>query len=185
MAPWGRNPLMRGSDRFEGSICLLTVLVMVAAIPISLLIACATHSSAVARIRLDDAGKVPVTATVITAPLKEPVVAGVPSGRPQAPVRWNQRDRLVQTLTEVPATAKAGDRITLWLAPDGHPAAPPQQLDAAVIAGIGTGFATLLGVWFGAGVLYVLTGLVLSRRRSIGWAREWSQISGAVRHRRQ
>lgn len=185
MAPWGRNPLMRASDRFEGSICLLIVMVMVAAIPISLLIACATHSSAVARIRLDDGGKVPATATVIAEPPHGPVVAGVAPGRPQAPVRWNERGRLIQVVTEVPAAAKAGDRITLWLAPDGHPTAPPRPLDAAVIEGVGTGFATLLGMWLGAGIPYVLTGFALSRHRSVAWAREWSHIGGAVRHRKQ
>jgi hypothetical protein len=185
-APWNRNPLMRPSDRLEGMIRILAVLVMAAAIPVAGAIGTVRYTSAVAEVRAENAAKVEVPATIVGAP-RVAVSAGygVVDYRFQADVRWNQNGRSGESTTSVPSTAMPGGRVTVWLGPNGLPTTPPLPTDTAALRGIGLGVATLIAIWGGAMAVVWLTVWVLRRRHRAGWAREWHLVSRPIEQDKQ
>ncbi|WP_280362255.1 Rv1733c family protein [Nocardia wallacei] len=180
LAPWARNPMLRGVDRVEGWIRLLAAVVVLLAIPASIPAGVDGYTAAVARIESENAAKVTVPAVIITDPIRVPATDRVTVDRMQAEARWNHEGRTGEAPIDVAGTAKRGDRIELWLGPDGRPTTDPVAADAAIGQGIGLGLLTFAGIATATGVVVWLSGRLLDRRRSAAWEHEWKEVSPAL-----
>ncbi|MBB5911181.1 hypothetical protein BJY24_000048 [Nocardia transvalensis] len=178
-APWSRNPLTRASDRVDGAVRVLAALLVLIAVPIALAAATAEYSSAAERIRSENATKAPVTASIATEPSPVPSDGRVPPARLEAQVWWSRDGQPGEATTTVPGTARVGDRIQLWLGPDGLPTTQPQPTGTAALRGVVMGLLILTYGCGGAIGLVWITGYLLRCRNSREWAREWRRLGPA------
>lgn len=172
-----RNPLARGLDRAEAAVVLLLVAVWLVTLPIVATVGSVRLADASAEAALQRQSETPVQA-VVQQSVQLPIgSADAPPLWVTAPARWTGADGQPATgVVEVPATAAAGDRVTVWLDDAGRVVPAPASADAlaglTIVAGAGS--------WFLIGVLILLVGWAvrhrLDRRRLRAWEREWSQV---------
>ncbi|MET9492943.1 hypothetical protein [Nocardia sp. NPDC006630] len=180
LQPWNTNPLMRGSDRFEGTIRLLVVGLMLAMVPVAGAAGTARYSTSVDQIRVENTLKAQVSATVVAKP------ARVPSGNPyaadrfEAPVQWTRDNVSGAATVTVPESTAPGAAVQVWLRPDGKTTTAPKQRSAAVSDGVTTGLGILLLSWLGGLALAWSIGWALDIRRNSRWEAGWRQISRPV-----
>jgi hypothetical protein len=168
MQPWNPNPLMRFPDRLLAVLRILAVLICLAVIPLAGAVGTDTYTSTAEQIRSDNAAKVLVTATVTA----EPSYGG--DGRHRdATVQWNHDGRTATATAPVPRTASRGDQVTIWLGPDGTPAAPPAPYGRATARGIIAAAYVLVGTWLGAVLIVQAADWWLLRRHGARWEEQW------------
>ncbi|MGY4099977.1 Rv1733c family protein [Nocardia sp. R16R-3T] len=181
MQPWSTSPLMRGSDRLEGFVRILAVLVLLIAVPTAAAAGTVAYSSASERIRTENASKVVVTGTIIGTPARvaAPVADRNATVRDQfeAQVSWTHDGKSGTTTVVVPDGAQRGQPAPVWFGPGGQPSTPPQRSGAAAVHGIGVGVAVLLEIWCGAAAVVWCTAQGLNHRRHLRLDQEWRQFS--------
>jgi len=175
---FGRNPLLRWTDRLEACVIVFAIVAALAATPV-----CAAAGAGVYRSRLQLYGaqsraRHTVTATVVEPgpPLHTPhatsgavlvmwldTADGARGGEVQvAHTGWMSRDRAV----------KPGDHIDIWVDDAGAPVAPPTPPSQAGLDAVGFG----AGIWFVATLgLMAAVGMArspLNRIRHVQWERE-------------
>lgn len=175
---FGRNELRRTSDRIEGYLAGLLLLVGLLAVPIAGYVGTDVYSTRTAAATAQAA-----TERHVTAVLQQdaPAQTTVPDQsadvvRPQVPVRWVDSGHHEHTgLLEVEWDSRAGSTVPIWIAPDGSlAAAPPKHglvLVSAVIAAIGF----LLGSIAVAMVVGQSARQLLTRHREKALDREWQR----------
>ncbi|MFI7670638.1 hypothetical protein [Nocardia sp. NPDC049526] len=180
--PWRTGSLMRVSDRVEALVWLFAILVILVAVPVAGAAGTAGYTAAVSRIRVENAAKVAVPATITTKP--ERIVTadayGSTTERFDATVRWYQNGRSGTTTTEVPDKSAPGDEVQVWLDGNGKVTTPPVRPINAANSGIGIGTTVLAVIWSGAVLLGYGTGLLLRIRRYAALAREWRGMGRPV-----
>lgn len=181
MQPWNPSPLMRVSDRVEGFVRILAVLMLLIAVPTAAAAGTAAYSSASARIHTENATKVVVTGTIIGTPARvtAPIADRNATVRDhfEAQVSWIHDGKSGTATVGVPDAAEPGQPASVWLGPDGKPTAPPEQSSAAAVHGIGVGVAVLLEIGCGVAAVVWATTWALNHRRHIRLDREWRQFS--------
>lgn len=179
--PWNPSPLMRVSDRVQGIMRILAVLIVLVAVPIAAAAGTAAYGTASARIRTENASKVAVTATITGNPVRVATPVADRNGSMiehfQAQVSWTRDGRSATAIVGVPDNAKPGQPTPVWLGPDGLPTAAPLRSSTAAVHGISVGAAVLLEIWLGAAAFLCATAWALDRQRHIHWDREWRQIT--------
>ncbi len=175
--PWDRNPLMRTSDRFEGIVLVVAVLIVMAAVPIAGAVATAGYTASAEDIRRDNADKTAVRATVVADPEKQ---TGSGATRFDAVVSWDQARGAAKATVAVSSATKRGDGVTVWLGPDGRPVAPPVAAGVAVTNAIAMGLGLLAAVCLAAAALVQAVQWGCGRRHSAEWAREWQLIARPI-----
>ncbi|GAB2711954.1 Rv1733c family protein [Nocardia thraciensis] len=180
--PWNGSRLMRPTDRLEGLIRILAIVVVLAAVPLCGALGTARYTAAQSEIRAENSEKAEVVAVVTSDPERVTSVTTheVYDNRHEAAVRWNLDGVAGAATVEVPAAAAPGDERTVWLGPDRSPTEPPSPASVAAWRGIGLGLAVLIEAWAVAAVVVWLTTWLLSRRREAGWEREWRQLSRPI-----
>ncbi len=179
--PWGRNALMRPSDRIEALIRILAAVVVLAAVPLCAALGTAGYTDASAQIRAENATKISVTATLIADPVKTSTASlEMSSDRYEAPVGWTLGSRPGEATTTVAGTAHRGDPVTVWVGPDGHSTTPPLPGEAAAMRGIGFGLITFAEICGGTAGLVWATAAALGAWHRARWAREWRMISRPI-----
>lgn len=173
LRPWNSNPLMRASDRWEALGRLLVVALFLLAIPVAAAIGTATYSGSAERISAENAAKTEVLATVLTEPKQTAAAAGPAlAAHYEAQIQWKHDGSLGKGTVEVRRDTKIGSTVQTWLGADGRPGTPPRQPGSAVLDGIGTGLALLIGVGFALlAMLWCLTQL-LERLHGMRWEAE-------------
>lgn len=172
LRPWNSNPLMRASDRWEALLRLLAVALMLLAVPVAAAVGTATYTSSGERISAENAAKTEVLATVLTEP-KQTVAAGpAQAAHFEAQIQWKRDGDVGKGTIEVRRDTKVGSTVQTWLGPDGLPGNPPQAPGSAVINGIGTGIALLVGVGFALLALLWCVARLLERLHSVRWETE-------------
>ncbi len=181
MRPWSTSPLMRASDRLEGFVHILAVLVLLIAVPAAAAAGTAAYSSASERIHTENATKVVVTGTIVGTPTRvaAPVAErnGTVRDQFEAQVSWTHDGKSGTATVTVPDGAQPGRPALVWLGPDGKPSTPPERSSAAAMHGIGVAVAVLLEIWCGAVAFVWCTACGLNRRRNLRLDREWRQFS--------
>ncbi|MFX0573678.1 hypothetical protein [Nocardia nepalensis] len=181
MQPWNPSPLMRGSDRVQGIVRILAVLVLLIAVPIAAAAGTAAYGTAAARIRAENASKIAVTATITGSPARvaAPVVDrnGSMVDHFQAQVSWTRDGKSATAIVGVPDNAQPGQPAPIWLGPDGLPTTAPQRSSTAAVHGVGVGAAVLLEIWLGVAALLCATAWALDHHRHTRWDREWRQLA--------
>lgn len=181
MQPWNPSPLMRVSDRVEGFVRILAVLVLLIAVPTAAAAGTAAYSSASERIHTENATKVVVTGTIVGTPARvaAPIADrnGTVRDQFEAQVSWTHDGKSGTATVGVPDGAEPGRPVPVWLGPNGTPTTPPERSSAAAVHGIGVGIAVLLEIWCGAAVVVWSTAWALNHRRHLCLDREWRQFS--------
>ncbi|MFI1917800.1 hypothetical protein [Nocardia sp. NPDC020380] len=175
-APWSRNRLMRRSDRVEGVLRLFLLLVLLAAVPIGVFCGSTAAAHAAARITAQNSGKSAVTATIAADPVMLPVDQRVPVVQPATAVTWTANGHPYTATIDVPAGAKKGDTMRIWVDPSGHQTWPPRSVHDARTHGIEIGMLILAAICCGALILFRAADWLLARRRATAWDRDWSRV---------
>ena len=175
---FGRNPLLRWTDRIEACLIVFAILGALAATPVCALAGAGVYRSHAQLYAAQSRARHTVTATVVeTGPaLHKPHatsvavlvmwlvgVGGARGGEVQVGhTDWVSTDRAV----------KAGDRMDIWVNDVGAPAAPPTPPSQAGFDAVAFG----AGIWFVATLgLMAAVGMArspLNRIRHVQWERE-------------
>lgn len=168
----GRNPLRRRSDRVEGLVLAVAVLVCLAAVPagIAVGLGVTAHGYRTAS-RLAATGH-PATA-VLRADVPTPPDGALASDQP-VPARWSTAGQARTGTITAPQGLRRGDTVTIRLDAAGRPVPAPEPRDRIVVDGVGSGLAVLFGSVAVALLCTVATRGLLNRRRLAAWAAEWS-----------
>jgi len=167
---FGRNPLVRMSDRLEAFSLVLAFVSVLVATPVAGAIGTAIHDSHSQLYAEQARTRQPVAAAVSGSPTSTFQANRVVI---TAPVRWLRDGVDHSGRTEVAQGAKAGDAVQVWVDSSGNQVVPPRATwqagaDAWVV---GTGF--WLGVVAFVAALAAWLRARLARRRDTAWDREW------------
>lgn len=172
---FGRNPLIRGSDRVEALMLALAVAVSLLAVPIGATVATAVHESR-SRLYTEQAQvRRQVTATAIgdshpRRDLESPTVT--------VPARWVVDGTEHTGDVVAPLSVKTGEAVVIWVDDQGSPVRPPVR--NAVDEAVAFAVATWCVVSLSAAGLFGVTRVALDRARYARWQRDFDRL---VEHR--
>ncbi|MEU3274952.1 hypothetical protein ABZ639_29245 [Saccharomonospora sp. NPDC006951] len=171
----GRNPLARGSDRLEGRLLVVFLLLSLIALPIAATVGSNTYAARLTDVEREAGLKHRATAELLAdAPVTAPA-GDVETVKVQA--RWRLPDgtERVGTLATYRGSVK-GTKIPVWLDNAGNLTSPPATKVAAATDGVSVG----VSLWFGVVMLFCLVFFtfraVVARMRAAQWAREWARV---------
>ncbi|MGW2161276.1 Rv1733c family protein [Nonomuraea sp. NPDC001699] len=171
------NPLRRRSDRLESVAVLVTALVLLAGVWPAVLAGRLAYEGALQEESAHAAGRHQVRATLLAdAPAARVTLTEMPVRGQRAMARWTTSSGAVRSgPVPVPAVAKAGSTVPLWIDAAGSPAPPPA--DRAVLRTRGVVTGTLL---MSVIVLAALGGFAgfrwwTDRRRYQEWEVQWAR----------
>jgi hypothetical protein len=187
---FGRNPLLRWTDRIEACIIMSAIVAALVAIPLCALDGAGVYRSHLQLYAAQSRVRQPVTATVVETgpPPHSPHATQVAvlatwavdadgartGGALPEHTGWVTADRAVKT----------GDRIDIWVNAGGAPTAPPTPLSRATYDAVGFG----VGIWLIATMgLMGGVGIVrspLNRIRHGQWEREIKRFANGGRSNR-
>lgn len=170
---FGRNPLIRSSDRVEVGLLAVMIAIVVLAIPVALAFATGVHDS---RSRALDA--VAPTSHEVTATLVGDTVTAVKGYTLDvtAKVAWQVNNREHTASVDVPRQMPSGAQLQIWVDDTGRLAAPPQTPATATRDAVLAGVGAWIGVIGCAALIFVLTRMRLNRMRAAGWDREFRHL---------
>jgi hypothetical protein len=170
-----RNPLRRRSDRIEAIAVIITLLALLASVWPAVLVARVVYQHGVVAERVEPGVREAVTAVLLedaastSAVSSHGAVLGV-----KAKARWYLPDGQLRTgVVSVPAHARAGSTLEMWIDSSGRPTAAPRTHPQTVADTVVAGFGVLTGA---AGLLclnLLLVRWLLDRRRYVEWDRAW------------
>ena len=178
---FGRNPLLRRSDRIEAIVTVMAIIVAVAVIPIAVAVGAAVYGSHSALYADEAHTRHTVAATVIESDLgsDQPHIT---THVVHAAWRVGGADRTDWFLTD--RAAKIGDQLRIWVNDDGEIASSPTPISQAGIDAVGAG----AGMWCAVALaLTALTAMIrspLNRLRYAQWERELKSLAGGGRANR-
>jgi hypothetical protein len=166
---FGRNPLVRRSDRIEAIVLVVAVMLTVVALPIAGAFGTFVHDQRT-RLYADEAQTShQVTATATEDGAVVPQLRGVAF---TAEATWNDAGRNHTGEVTWPGLAKAGDQQSIWVDSQGEfvgqPSSPSRADSDAVVAAI----AVWLGVAEASAASVYLVRRWLDRRRDAEWDRQ-------------
>jgi hypothetical protein len=167
---FGKNPLVRISDRIEAIVIVTAVAVSLLAAPVSGAIGTAVHDAR-SRIYAEEAHTRQPIAAIVTTTKR-----GVTVTRPymdttvvEARWRWGGIEHTEIVSAKRPVTV--GDQIDIWVNDEGERVRPPPP-SQAVVEAVGVAVTLWLGAMSAAAALVALVRWLLNRRRDIDWERE-------------
>jgi hypothetical protein len=168
---FGRNPLIRASDRVEALVVVFAVLVVLVAAPIAAAVGTAVYDSRSHLHAAQAQNPRTVTATVTGDTFVRRDTLGQ---MVTVPARWFAAGAEHTGTVAAPPGAKTGDSIDIWVAEDGSHTGPPLRtaLDAAV--------AAAEAIWFGAAMaaaaLVAGSRAILNRARHARWQEDFDNL---------
>ena len=187
---FGRNPLLRWTDRVEAWVIVLAILAALAAAPVCAVAGAGVYTSHVQLYVAQSRARRTVTATVIETapPLHRPHVTNVAVLAMWLVGVGGARGGEVQVghtgWVSTERALKAGDHIGIWVDDVGMPAAPPTPPSQAWLDAVSFG----AGIWSVAALgLIVAVGMVrspLNRIRHRQWEREFTAFADGGRSNR-
>jgi hypothetical protein len=162
---FGRNPLLRRTDRIEALIMLVALVVSLLAIPVAGVAAAMTYGARDRLYAQEARERRAVMATVTDT-------GNDGSGITVVQARWPVAAGERLGSLELTTAAEVGDRIGIWIDKDGNPVAPPTPTWQAVGDAVATAEATLLIV--GVAMTSLVAGVRsrLDRARDTQWERD-------------
>lgn len=175
---FGRNPLLRRTDRIEAIVTVMAILVAVAAIPIAAAVGAAVYGSN-SQLYADEAQTRHTVAATVTESDVGTSQPHITTYVVRATWRVGGADRTDWFLTD--RAAKVGDQLRIWVNDAGERAPSPTPTSQAGIDAVGAG----LGMW--CAVALALTAVAamirsrLNRLRDAQWERELKSLAGGGR----
>ncbi|MGB9308477.1 MAG: hypothetical protein WCB92_33765 [Mycobacterium sp.] len=165
---FGRNPLIRISDRVEALVLVLTVAVSLLAAPIAAAVGTALYDSR-SRLYAEQAQtQHMVTATVIDSPARSDTIT--------VRARWFAAGAEHTGAVKAAPTVKPGDSIDIWVDKDGS------HVGAAVMSAADEAIVVALAIWssvaIAAAALFAGTRAYLDGVRHAGWQRDSEHLIG-------
>jgi hypothetical protein len=173
----GSGPLKRGSDRLEFVARVLLVCSLLMAVPISLAVGTVAHTHAAAQATAQAADRHRVTARLlddIPAPADEALSS---SDSAWAHAVWTDSAGIEHRLSvPVPATARAGDPVPVWIDQDGNRTTRPPSDGDVTGQAVGQGAVTLAVLSLIVAGAYRSVRTLLDRSRFHRWAADWATV---------
>lgn len=172
----GRNPLVRTSDRVQAAMLVLTVMVSLLAVPVAAAVGTAVHDS----MRRFHTEQAQTRHTVAATVINDSAANQPPWTRKTVTVqaRWFAGASQHTGALNAQPTAKAGDRIDVWVDSDGHRVDKPTPVSRAAANAVLTAAAIWLSVAAAAATLFALSQLVLDRIRAAAWQHDIDNLVG-------
>jgi hypothetical protein len=165
---FGRNPLLRRTDRIEALTTLVVLAVSLIAIPVAGVVGDEVYGARYHVYAQEAGARHTVMATVTdTSP-----TLGADSGTIVVQARWPVAAGERAGTFEHRAPVKLGDRIEMWVDKDGNPVRPPTPTWHAVGDAVGTAMAVLLILAVAMASLVTGVHSRLDRVRDAEWERE-------------
>ncbi|MCX4092419.1 hypothetical protein [Nocardia sp. alder85J] len=176
--PWSHSPLMRPSDRVEGVIRIVAMVVMLAAVPVAGAAGTAEYASAQVSIAAENAAKTQIPATISDNPVTESHgdMTGHVFSQTDATVSWTFHGQPGRAVVGVGRSARPGDAVSIWVDRDGRWTSAPLGSDAAASRGIGAGVTLLAAVWAAVVGLVALIHRRVLRLHDVEWTRQWRTL---------
>lgn len=168
---FGRNPLIRTTDRVEALILVLAVAASLLAIPIGAAVGTAVHDSRSRLYAEQVQTRRPVTATVTgeSHPRRN-----LESSTVTVPARWVAAGAERTGDVTAPLAAKIGDDIEIWIDDEGFPVARP--LNTARDEALAFAIATWWGVSLVTAALFARARITLDRLRYDRWQQNFDRL---------
>jgi hypothetical protein len=171
----GSGPLKRISDRLQFLARLLLVCSLAAAIPVALVVASVVHAQALSEAATQSLERHQVDAELVADP---PVIASVADDFPRdlrAPAVWRPSSgREHGGLVVVPAGARAGSIVPIWVDQDGDLTTRPLDGDGVVTRALDMAVGTYLLTSSLAVAVYLAFLVALDHSRLRRWAADWA-----------
>ncbi|MGH3554427.1 MAG: Rv1733c family protein [Mycobacterium sp.] len=169
---FGRNPLVRASDRVEALVVVLAVVVSLLAVPIAAAVGTAVHDS-----RRHLYAEQAQTRRMVTATVIDDGVARTPRSKTMTVrVRWFAAGAEHTGAVKTRQTVKPGDSIDIWVDQDGSQVGPPMR--TAVHEAVAAALAVWLGVATAAAALIAAIRAVLNHMRHTRWQHDFDKLVG-------
>jgi hypothetical protein len=184
---WRRSEISRRSDRFEGRLGVLLVVVFLLAAPLmgawAWDMAYQSEKGQNDRVR-ENVARVEAVLLDDAAEPGPTDGAGMPTDLWVARARWSAPSGVEHVSTvQVTRSLLAGDRIGLWIDRNGEPVTAPEAAHPGTEAALATTVA-VLAVLCTLVLARATVRVVLDRRRMRAWQDEWSEIGPHwTRHR--
>jgi hypothetical protein len=174
----GSGPLKRGSDRLEFVARVLLVCSLLTAVPISLAVGTVAHTHAAAQAKAQAADRHRVTARLLDD-IPAPADEAWSSASAWANAVWTDSAGIEHRLSvpvPVPATARAGDPVSVWIDQDGNRTTRPLSDGDVTGQAVGQGAVTLAVLSLIAAGAYRSVRTLLDRSRFRRWAADWATV---------
>ncbi|WP_142277126.1 Rv1733c family protein [Mycobacterium asiaticum] len=159
---FGRNPLIRRSDRIEALALALCVAVTLLAAPFAAAVGTAIHDSRARSYAEQAESRTAVNATVLDRPAR--------SDSTWVQARWFAAGTEHTGVVQSESAPKPGEVIDIWANPDGSYAGPPHM--SAAREAVLVAMAIWLNAAVGAAALFAATRAACNRARDAGWRPE-------------
>lgn len=174
--PWSANPLLRASYRIESMLGALAIMLILLSIPVAATIGTSTYVTRSAEIE-QLAGSI----RSIDASLDEDAFSktATVSGAVVVQAHWTVDGREHTGDVVTGRLAKSGDRIPVWILPNGEQTGPPPKSSQAVADAVGVTVLVISGVTAAMLAPLWLLRTALDRRRRDRWRQEWAALAGS------
>jgi hypothetical protein len=173
----GSGPLKRTSDRLELLARVVLTSVLLSAVAIALAVATASYTQGRSEVATQAAERRQVVAELLEDAVAEKGGAEGASPAGRATAVWTAPSGVERTAAiSVPARARAGSTLTIWVDRDGHRTTRPLSNGDVVGLSAGTALLTYLVISIVAIGAYRLFRRQLDRSRSRRWAAEWAEV---------
>jgi hypothetical protein len=173
---WGRDPLVRTTDRVDAVILALAVVVSVLAVPIAAAAGTAVHDARRDHYAAQAADRSVVVATVTEVPTFSD---GPPIGATTVQARWAAGGREYTGALAAPATAQIGDPVEIWVDNTNGAWVPePASTTRAAFEAVTAGLLIWVGAAGSAVTLFVITRAACNRIRFARWQLGLDDLGG-------
>lgn len=177
---WGRNDLVRSTDRWQALALSLALTLAVIALPVAAALGTAAHDARLVTYTEQAHDRHAVSAAVVSE------TATILHGNPvsfRATAQWSTATGSHLAVVSLPERAALGDHVPVWVNEHGDQVAAPTPLSTAADYAVGVAVLTWLAVAATLAGPYALLRRRLDRSRAAGWDRALSDfLDGATGH---
>lgn len=167
---FGRNPLIRVSDRIEALVLVLALALSLLAMPVAAALGTAVHDARNHIYAEQAQGRRMITGTVVDDSPTQIWRSKTMAVR----ARWFAAGAEHTGAVKTRQPVKSGDSIDIWVDQNGFQVAPPTR--TAVDEAVAAALATWLGVAGAATALFVGTRAALDRSRHARWQHDFDNL---------
>lgn len=162
---FGRNPLLRRTDRIEAAVVLVALVLSLLALPVAGVVGSVVYEARHSQYVQEASQRHAVVATVTATG-----VGGVDHSVVQAnwPIIDGDRSGLIAATTD----AKSGQQVRIWIDKSGNPVDPPTPGWRALTGALGTALTVAVATGVAAAALVTGIRARLDRARDAWWEQE-------------